>query len=143
MVPSHAHIHCFSQMIMTILSILVRVSIGSLPTKILKHSWVPYSFSSQMKAKILTSCLYLFDAIVELHAMDENCSMTGALESESESVIKSLFHSWYIFVYLVEASITSNQRAQYIYMTPFSSILLVYIHLFFYTNLLYLGVLIS
>jgi hypothetical protein len=31
-------------------------------------------------AKVVCSCLCLFDAIVELHAMDEKCSMTFSLE---------------------------------------------------------------
>ena len=35
-------------------------------------------------AKALCACFCLFDAIVELHPMDEKCSMSFSLESVSE-----------------------------------------------------------
>ena len=43
----------------------------SLPMRLLKHSLVSLSSTLQIKAKLLCSCLRLFDAIVELHIMDE------------------------------------------------------------------------
>ena len=39
--------------------------------RLLKSSWAPLSFALWIKAKLLCFCLCLFNAIVELHAMDE------------------------------------------------------------------------
>ena len=44
------------------------------------HTW--------MNPELLCCCLCLFDAIIESHAMDEKCSMTFSLESESR------FYMW-------------------------------------------------
>ena len=72
------------------MSILVRVCIWVLrfykleALELLKEcSWAPLSFVLQIVAKLLRSCLCFFDAINELHAMDEKCSTTFSLESES------------------------------------------------------------
>ena len=40
------------------------------------------------------------------------------------------------FVHLVEEFITSNQKAQYKYMSPFSNISLVCVHISSFTNLI-------
>ena len=58
---------------MTTLSIPIRVCIWVLilSMRLLKLSWVPLGFAPHVKAKILCSCLCLFDAIIELHAMNE------------------------------------------------------------------------
>ena len=39
----------------------------------------------QIMAKVLCLCLYQFDAIVDLRALDEKCLMTFSLESEGEA----------------------------------------------------------
>ena len=48
-----------------------------------------------------------------------------------------------ILVYIVEAFITLNYKVQYKHMSPFSSMLLVCTHLFFFINFSYIGCLIS
>ena len=39
--------------------------------RLLKRSWASLSFALQMKAKLLCSCLRLFDVIFKLQATDE------------------------------------------------------------------------
>ena len=64
---------------MTTLSILVRVCIWVLvlnlffflSTRLFKCSWASLSCALQTKVKLVGSCFCLFDAIVVLHAMDE------------------------------------------------------------------------
>jgi hypothetical protein len=55
---------------MTTLSIL-GLHFGFYSGKCLECSWDPLSFALHIVAKLLCFCLYLFDAIVELHAMNE------------------------------------------------------------------------
>ena len=50
---------------------------------------------SNLVAKLLCFCLYLFDTIIELHALDENDFLL--LESES-AFHKSLSNSYYILL---------------------------------------------
>ena len=59
---------------MTTLSILVCVCswvLGSTNWRLLESSWAPLSFSLWIVVKLLCwTCLCLFDAIVQLYAMD-------------------------------------------------------------------------
>ena len=49
-------------------------------------------------AKLLCSCLYLFDAIIELHVMNERCSMTFSIEVNMHFIRnKGIIDSWFIF----------------------------------------------
>ena len=52
---------------------------------LLESLWVPLSYAPWFVAKFLYSCHCLFDELVELHAIDEKCTMTCALKSECGS----------------------------------------------------------
>ena len=75
-------------------------------------------------AKVLCSCLCLFDAIGELHAMDERSTMTLSLKVRVDLyVMKAYFNYDLYFVYVVEAFITLNCKDYYKYMSPYSAML--------------------
>jgi hypothetical protein len=60
---------------MTTLPILVRVCIwvvGFTSWRLLECSLAPLSFPLWIVVKLLCSCLYLLDAIVEVHAINNN-----------------------------------------------------------------------
>ena len=69
--------------------------------------WAPLSFVLWIVPIVLCSCLCLFDAIVEFHAMDEKSSNDFLIGSESGFYILFML----LFVYVVEANIKLNWKA--------------------------------
>ena len=75
--------------------ILVRICIwvlGFYKLKALEQLMTPLSFSLHIVAKLLCSIPHRFDAIVKLHAMSENCSLTFSLKVDficSKGLFKS------------------------------------------------------
>ena len=86
---------------------------------------------------LLCSYLCLFDTIIELHATNEKnkkikkCSMTFSLVSNMDFTCNKGIIKFLYFVYVVEAFITLNWEARYKYTSPFSSLLLVHMHLLY------------
>ena len=71
------------------------------------------SFALQFVAKLLCSCLHLFDVVIELHPVDENMFNDFLIGKWMwiEYVIKAcLLHDMY-YVYVVEAFITLHWKA--------------------------------
>ena len=97
-----------------------------------KCSWVPLSFALWIEAKLLCYCFCLLDSIVKLHAMDEkllNDFLIGRWE-HILYVINAYLNQELHFVHVVKAFITLHWKARYTYISSFSSMLLVRIHLF-------------
>ena len=72
---------------MTTLFVLVGVCIwglGFMNWRLLERSTTPLSFVLWIVAKLSCSCLCLFDAIVELHAMNDKMFNDFLIGSESE-----------------------------------------------------------
>ena len=92
-------------------------------------------FCAWIVAKFLCSCLYLFDTIVQLHAIDGNHSITLSLESERNLMCNkaNLIHD-FCYVYVVEAFITLNRKAWYKHTSPFPNMPLVRTCLFSSVN---------
>ena len=75
---------------MTTLSILVGVcilvNVGFYKPKAHGALTACLSFPLQFMVELLCSCLYLLDAIFELHAMDEKSLLTLLLENKAEFI---------------------------------------------------------
>ena len=66
-------------------------------------SWATLSFSLQIVAKLLYSCLCLIDAIIELHAMDEK-------------MFNDFFYYWKVKVDLICNKLLFNMRFNIVYV---------------------------
>ena len=79
----------------------------------MKRSWDPLSFAFQIKAKLLCFYICLLDVIVELHPMDEECSMTLLFWKWKWNfcAINAYLLKDVYFVYVVEAFITLHWNA--------------------------------
>ena len=73
--------------------------------RLLEHSWAPLSFSLWIVAKLLCSCLCVFVAINDLHAMDKKMFNIWKVKFYFISNKAYLIHD---FAYEVEAFITLN-----------------------------------
>jgi hypothetical protein len=83
----------------------------------------------------MCTSLCFFDAIVELHDVDEKICHDSLIENENGFHIKSHLNHDLHLVHVVEA--------QSKYMNPFSRMFLVHIHLFFSIKFSYIGGLLS
>ena len=98
---------------MTALPIFARISIwvvGFYKLEALRALMIPLRFSLQIVAKLLCSCLCLFDTIIELHTMDGkmfNDLFHWKVKVEFECN-KDLFNPRFVFFYVVETFITLN-----------------------------------
>ena len=52
---------------------------------LLERSWASLRFSLHIVAKLLCFCLWLFDATLDLHAMDEKLLIDSIFSLKSES----------------------------------------------------------
>ena len=127
---------------MNIMSILVWFAFGFLVSsnwRLLECSWTPLSFDLQIVVQLLCSCLYLIDAIIELHATNEkkfNEFLIGKWKWVLYVIKAYLIHDLYV-VHVVKEIITLNLKLKYKYTSLFSSMPLVRIHFFLYKILVY------
>jgi hypothetical protein len=88
------------------------------------------------------SCFCLLDAIVGLRVVDEKTLNDFLIRNWKwilYVIVYYLVQSLY-FDYVVEAFITLHSKAQHKHMSPFSSLLLVCVHFFFFINFSYIRV---
>ena len=100
---------------------------------------LPLVFLSRLWLSYCAPVFGSLDAITELHPMDEkmfNDFFIGKWKRFLYVIEAYLIHDFH-FVNVVEAFITLNWKAQYKYISPFSSMPLVCINLFFSINFLY------
>ena len=100
----------------------------------------PLSFSFWIVANLLCCCLHLFDAIIELHPLKKKAFIKFLIGKSKwiVYVVKAYIFRGSYFVYVEEAFMTLNSKAWYKYMSPFCSLPLVCINLFFSIIYLYI-----
>ena len=102
----------------------------------IEGSWAPLSFVLWIVVKFLCSCLCLLDAIVQIHAIDKKNDQRLSYWKMKENIKcnKFFFDSRLLCCVCSGGYITLHRKFNIKHMSPFYSLSLIRIHLFFFTT---------